>query len=240
MLQLLDENEICSLEIKDRIYNSLLEGPKTFYDLTKKEKIGGNRTVLKALDELLGYSNINKSEPQGPRNAMPYTITSRGINYFFRKRRDILVENIDEIAKKHKDKSYMFKYWDEFKKKGISEDIKNDLKNRPHFINYISQPRFIMLLIYFYSEATCPHRYRKDGKLVEEKSDIKKPKEKLNYIINLLQHDENFGKILGHWGFMLAVKIREVKALEYCFKKVAREDLLESVKYHQGVEALEK
>ena len=61
-----------------KILGSLAEAPKSFYDLTQREKIASSRTVLKALERLENFMQIEKGEPEA-RNRIPYRLTVFGL-----------------------------------------------------------------------------------------------------------------------------------------------------------------
>jgi len=60
------------------ILGSLAEGDKSFYDLVEREKIASPNTVLKALEKLENYGQVEKGEPEA-RKRVPYRLTVFGL-----------------------------------------------------------------------------------------------------------------------------------------------------------------
>ena len=109
-----------------KILMSLSEGPKTFYDLTKREKIASNSTVLNALRELVRIHEV-KEEQAGSRGRKPYSLTHEGL---------ILVlytpkgwEQLDTIAEGQSELlPLIFGKWHFYEENGLKEEISIRLK----------------------------------------------------------------------------------------------------------------
>lgn len=80
------------------VLKSLVEGEKTFYTLTRKEKLSSNLPILGILDELIHKGLIEKGE-MGPRRRVPYRLTLPGLCAAFTLNSE-LWSNVDTIMQR--------------------------------------------------------------------------------------------------------------------------------------------
>jgi len=104
-----------------KILASLAEGPKSFYDLVRREKIASSNTVLKALDNLEKYLLVVKGEPEA-RNRIPYHLTVYGLVKAFSL--SDAVFDIKKVVESYSDTfPLIFGKRELFMKEGIFKDI---------------------------------------------------------------------------------------------------------------------
>lgn len=182
-------------ELHKNILRSLLDGPKTFYDLAKKENLGSNQTILKALDNLrqdFPRKMINKGDPEGPRGSINYNITGFGIYHYLYGYADEILDKIDNIARKHSEKILLFKYWEILKTKKITDDLKKRIRTDPKGSKdkLFNQNQFSQKIDEIKPFFHLIQIYLVDLSVSEDMDLVKVYYEKINAIVGIINQDE--------------------------------------------------
>lgn len=104
-----------------------IHGERTYYDLYRKDKVASNKTVQLALQTLENAKLIQPKKKTEGTEKKPYVATLKGLL-------NLLIfdeeawRQIDQIAKKHRDKLLIFKKWQFFKEQNLKEKIIETLR----------------------------------------------------------------------------------------------------------------
>ena len=132
------EDRHMALSVVDqRILFSIAEGGKSFYDFTRKEKIGSNVMVLTSLKRLqnVGSQGLIYQGAIEARGKKPYLLTEDGFDFVLRDISRIL--DFNQFVRAYEQHfPFVFNYWDELEKYELQEWVRYILENVMEYIDF--------------------------------------------------------------------------------------------------------